>query len=83
MMWNNTELLPDLKSKISNAMIDKNDDMHGISNPSQSTTPMHMEESKHNTSPTKSINFSSDLSFLSGRKLNDKEQRECAVIGNL
>lgn len=84
-MRNSTELQDNTNNRLPNLMGERNgDDMAlGISNTSSSSTPTHLEESKHSISPTKSIILSSDPSFGTGRKLTDKEQRECAVIGNI
>lgn len=85
LMRNSSELADNTNNRLPNLMGERNgEDMGlGISNTSSSSTPTHLEESKHSVSPTKSIILSSDPSFGTGRKLTDKEQRECAVIERL
>ncbi|CAH1393445.1 unnamed protein product [Nezara viridula] len=81
---NSTELSDNTNNRLPNLMGERNgEEALGINNTSASSTPTHFEELKHSISPTKSIILSSDPSFGTGRKLTDKEQRECAVIERL
>ncbi|XP_014291655.1 dynamin-1-like protein isoform X2 [Halyomorpha halys] len=84
-LMRNSELPDNTNNRLPNLMGERNgDDMTlGITNTSSSSTPTHLEESKHGISPTKSMILSSDPSFGTGRKLTEKEQRECAVIERL
>jgi len=54
-----------------------------MSESSVSSTPTHQGETRQLTSPQKSVNLLPDGPVITGRKLSEKEQRECEVIERL
>lgn len=45
------------------------------------TSPMHQAETKSTLSPQKPVNLLPEVPMQTSRKLSDKEQRDCDVIG--